>query len=152
MRDHTIQNRLKRYLLDRLQLLNIEELELPAQAKNEFDDIYHHSILAGEGKSISYKSNYPVYQFLNYIIENKNVLVHGSNNPVINSFEPKESTLFNGRPIKAVFAASDGVWSLFFSVKNRRDYAGSLRNLCLTVPTKKGIRRYYYFSINNEDV
>ncbi|MCT8136707.1 hypothetical protein H1D32_02435 [Anaerobacillus sp. CMMVII] len=150
MRTTKIQNRLKQYILDKLHLLRVEELDLPDHAINEFEDIYH-NVLTAEGNSITYKSSYPKYQFLNYIIENKNVLVHGSNNSLISSFEPKESSLFNGRPIKAVFAASDGVWSLFFAVKKREGYIGSLRNLCITVPTKKGIKRYYYFSINNED-
>ncbi|SES29129.1 hypothetical protein [Salipaludibacillus aurantiacus] len=155
MRTKKIQNFITRFILDRSQLLKIEELDLSSQAKNVFDDIYYNGVLQAEGQFIDYRSSYPVYQFLNYMIENKDLLVHGSNNSLIERFEPKESTLFNGRPVKAVFASSDGVWSLFFAVKNRRLYSDSnksLRNLCYTVPAKKGIRRYYYFSINNEDM
>ncbi|WP_218197316.1 hypothetical protein, partial [Pseudomonas sp. 2995-1] len=79
------------------------------------------------------------------IIENKDVLVYGSNNSEIDRFEPRDQLLANQKPVKAVFAASDAIWSLFFAVVNRKQI-NSLRNICLTVPTKKGIRRYYYFS------
>lgn len=89
--------------------------------------------------------------FLNYVIENKEIVVHGSNHSSINIFKPRKSTLFNGKPINAVFASSDGVWSLFFAVQNREGYVGSIRNLCLSITTKKGIKRYYYFSINNKE-
>ncbi|WP_368505335.1 hypothetical protein AB3N04_06740 [Alkalihalophilus sp. As8PL] len=102
----------------------------------------------GEVHFIQYKSAYPKYLFLHYLIENKNVLVHGSNDSKIRKLEPKVQTLFNGKPVRAVFAASDGVWSMFFAVMNKKDYEGSVRNLCLTLPTKKGIKRYYYFSVN----
>lgn len=63
-----------------------------------------------------------------------------------------QEIVFNGKPIKAVFAASDGIWSLFFAVKNRKGYVGSIRNLYLTVPTNLGINRYYFFSMNNDGV
>ncbi|WP_096154498.1 MULTISPECIES: hypothetical protein [Bacillus] len=152
MRANRMKNYAKQFILDKLHLLKIDELNLSEEAVNEFDEIYNKFSLTANRNFISYNSDYPLYQFLFYLIENKDVLVHGSNSSMISTFEPKESTLFNGKPIKAVFAASDSVWSLFFAVKNRREYNGSLRNLCTTVPTRKGIKRYYYFSINHEDV
>ena len=151
MKDYHIKNLAKQFILDRSHLLKIEELTLPEEVVQEFEDFYSNSVLTARGNFITYKSNYPLYQFLLYLNENKDILVHGSNNSMIDTFEPKDSTLFNGKPIKAVFASSDGVWSLFFAVKNR-EYNGSLRNLCLTVPTKKGIKRYYYFSVVHDEV
>ncbi|MET0787116.1 MAG: hypothetical protein ABWY25_10455 [Paenisporosarcina sp.] len=135
MKTKQIQNFIKVFILNRLYLLKIAELNLPQHMKNEFDDLYENFIATGEGNFISYNSDYPIHLFLNYIIENKNVLVHGSNNAMIIIFEPKESSLFNGKPVKAVFASTDGVWSLFFAVKSRSGYIGSLRNLCITTPT-----------------
>lgn len=143
---------IKTFVLDKTKLLKIEELKLPEQAINEFDEMYEKYISTGDGNYFSYNSKYPLFLFLNYIIENKNVLVHGSNNSFIDDFEPRDSTLFNGKPIKAVFASSDGIWSLFFAVKNRKGYVGSIRNLCFTVPTIKGIKRYYFFSTNHDHV
>ncbi|WP_051314885.1 hypothetical protein [Alteribacter aurantiacus] len=136
--------KLKPFLLNRTQLLKIPELDLPQEAIESFDRFY--TTLLTEGNA-TYSKEYPLYQFLNYLIEHKNILVHGSNHPSIHTFEPKESALFNNKPIKAVFASSDGVWSLFFAVLDKKT-SHSIRNLCLTSQTRKGIKRYYYFSIN----
>ena len=143
-------NSFKKFILDKTRLLKIEELKLPDQAIEEFDEMFTRYISSNNGSSFTYNSSYPLYMFLNYVIEKKGLVVHGSNNSSINLFEPKNSSLFNGKPIKAVFASSDGVWSLFFAVQNRKGYVGSIRNLCLSVTTNKGIKRYYYFSTNND--
>ncbi|SHG88522.1 hypothetical protein [Ornithinibacillus halophilus] len=143
-------NSIKKFVLDRTRLLKIDELNLSEQAIEEFDEMFIRYISSGDGSIFTYKSKYPLYMFLNYVIETKGLLVHGSNNSAINIFEPRNSSLFNGKPIKAVFASSDGVWSLFFAVQNRKGYVGSIRNLCLSVPTIKGKIRYYYFSTNND--
>ncbi|WP_096186502.1 hypothetical protein [Evansella halocellulosilytica] len=145
-----LRNFVKSVVFDRLQFLKQPELSLSKKAVEGFDAIYEKSVLNGDGNFIKYESDYPKDLFLNYIIEQKGVLVHGSNNPSISSFEPRPSTLFNGKPVHAVFAASDGIWSLFFAVINRKEYQGSLRNMCFTIPTKKGFKRYYYFSLEKE--
>ncbi|SES62493.1 hypothetical protein SAMN05216389_101114 [Oceanobacillus limi] len=142
-------NPIKKFILDKTRLLKIEELKLPDQAIEEFDKMFIRYISSGDGSIFTYNSRYPLYMFLNYVIENKGVLIHGSNNSSINKFEPRNSSLFNGKPIKAVFASSDGIWSLFFAVQNRKGYIGSIRNMCLSVTTNKGKKRYYYFSTNN---
>ncbi|WP_042222201.1 hypothetical protein [Oceanobacillus manasiensis] len=140
---------IKKLILDKTRLLKIEELNLSKQAIEEFDRLFLKHISSNNGSVFTYNSKYPLYMFLNYVIENKDVVVHGSNNSSINKFEPRNSTLFNGRPINAVFASSDGVWSLFFAVQNRKGYVGSIRNMCLSITSNKGIKRYYYFSTNN---
>ena len=137
----------KLVLLNTLNFLKVPELNLPEDAILEFERMYENLLEKG---NVDYKSKYPKYLFFNYIIENKGVLVHGSNHPNIEVFEPREQTLYNGKPAKAVFAASDGIWSLFFATVERKNYQGSLRNMCMTIPTKKGIKRYYYFSLNKE--
>ncbi len=143
-------NPIKKFILDRTRLLKIEEMRLSEEAIEEFDEIFARLISSNHNSTFTYSSSYPLYMFLNYVIEKKGLVVHGSNHPSINLFEPKNSSLFNGKPIKAVFASSDGVWSLFFSVQNRKDYVGSIRNLCLSVTTTKGKSGYYYFSTNND--
>lgn len=144
-------NPIKKFILDKTRLLRIEELKLSDQAIEAFDQMFIEYISSGDGSVFTYNSRYPLYMFLNYMIENKGVLVHGSNHSSISKFEPRNSTLFNGKPVKAVFASSDGVWSLFFAVLKREGYLGSIRNLCLSVATNKGKKRYYYFSVNNID-
>jgi hypothetical protein len=147
---YAMNNFMMKMVLDKLHFLKIPELDLPPQVIQEFNKLYETHILNGEGQSIPYKSDYPKYLFLHYLIENKHVLVHGSNDSTIHKLIPKEQTLFDGKPVRAVFAASDGVWSLFFAVMNKKGYEGSVRNLCVTLSTKKGIKRYYYFSLNKK--
>lgn len=143
-------SRLKVFLLNRLHFLRMEELQLTDQTVKEFEELFERYIKNGEEGLIEYNSKTPKHHFLNYLIENKGVLVHGSNHSEITNFEPREQSLFTGKPVKAVFASSDGVWSTFFACIRREGYVGSLRNACLTSSTKKGIRRYYYFSVNKE--
>ncbi|MEC5424754.1 hypothetical protein QGM71_14805 [Virgibacillus sp. C22-A2] len=142
---------IKKFILDKTRLLKIEELKLSEEAIEEFDNMFIRSISSSDSSIFTYNSRYPLYMFLNYVIENKGVVVHGSNNSSINKFEPRNSSLFNGKPIKAVFASSDGVWSIFFAVQKRKGYVGSIRNLCLSITSNKGKKRYYYFSTNNND-
>ncbi|MED1204109.1 hypothetical protein [Heyndrickxia acidicola] len=147
-------NFLKIWVLTISRLLKMDEIPLTQDAIVEFDRLYQKLIESGESTLSSHSSSYPIYMFLNYIIEKKAVLIHGSNHPEITSFEPRESALFSGKPIKAVFASSDGIWSLFFAVVNR-NAVHSLRNLCISIPARKGVKRYYYFSIDqgsNHDV
>ncbi|WP_088105520.1 hypothetical protein [Halalkalibacter urbisdiaboli] len=139
---------LKHFLLNRLHFLTLPELHLSTKEKGEFDSLYDSYVKNGQGETIIYQSSLPKYMFLNYLIENKNVLVHGSQNDEIAQFEPREQTLFTGKLVKAVFASSDSVWSMFFALVNKQDYVGSLRNACFTAQTKKGLKRYYYFSLN----
>lgn len=145
-----ITERVKTHFYNKLHLLKIQELFLPDHALEEFEELYKRYIEEANGENIIYKSAYPKYMFLHYLIENKDVFVHGTNHSNITLFEPREQDLFNGKKVKAVFASTDGVWSIFFAVVNRKEYVGSLRNMCLTTRTKKGIRRYYYFSLNKD--
>jgi hypothetical protein len=140
----------KSFIFNTLHFLKVPELDLPIQTMEEFERIYSNDISKGNGDYIEYTSSYPKYLFLHYIVEKKDVLVHGSNHKNIEIFEPREQLLFTGKPVKAVFAASDGIWPMFFAVINRSEYVGSLRNACFTLQTKKGIQRFYYFSVNEE--
>ncbi|QKS72667.1 hypothetical protein FLK61_39325 [Paenalkalicoccus suaedae] len=99
----------------------------------------------GTVEPIAYDALYPKHRFLQYVAERTDTVLHGSNNQDIRQFEPRDSTLFTGQPIKAVFAANDGTWPLFFATQNRRDYHGSIRNICI----KTDQARYYYFSVEN---
>ncbi|MBU9721290.1 MULTISPECIES: hypothetical protein [Bacillaceae] len=142
-------NQIKLLIFDRLHFLKETELNLSDGVMREFDEIYEQYVLNGNGSVLPFNSKQSKYLFLNYIIENKNVLVHGSNNSEIDRFEPREQLLANNKPVKAVFAASDSIWSMFFAVINKTELA-SIRNICLSIPTKKGIKRYYYFSVDKD--
>lgn len=143
----------KLFFLNRLHFSKLPELSLSNTTKQYFDSIYETAVTSTGDQWIGYDHSEPKYKFLNYLIEKKAVLVHGTNNSEIREFTPRKQTLANDRDIvNAVFAASDSVWSMYFAIVNRSEYKGSLRNMCITVPTKLGIKRFYFFSINKEVV
>lgn len=52
--------------------------------------------------------------------------------------------------LKQYLLHQTGYGPCFFAVHKKKDYVGSIRNLCLSVHTNKGIKRYYYFSTNHK--
>jgi len=79
-----------------------------------------------------------------YLSLKGNYLFHGSNNPNIECFEPREQTLYNGELAKAVFASSDPIWPMFFAILDRSKLTGSFRNGCIIGRRTK----YHFYSIN----
>ena len=100
---------------------------------------------------IDYTLTAPRWQFLCYLCDHKDVVLHGSGQPDILEFEPRQSNdiaEFGNR--RAVYAASDGIWPIYFAVMDRDGGVTSLVNSCARVVGRNGRRSepYYYFSIN----
>ena len=94
----------------------------------------------------------PKWQFLRYLCERKEIVLHGTGRGDIAEFEPRQSSdveEFGAR--RAVYAASDGIWPIYFAIVDRT-YATSLLNACLRVVGEDGNRSepYYFFSINGD--
>ncbi|WP_062051396.1 hypothetical protein [Bacillus sp. JCM 19034] len=139
----SLKEKLQAYLLDRLSFSTMTYRPFTDDMRTHFEGVYN-QLCKGEYKR--YSGPYPLHLLLHYLITEKELLVHGSNLSDITTFEPRRQTLFNGKPVTAVFASSDGIWSLFFAVVNRLEYEGSLKNLCILI----GDKRYYYFSLNRD--
>jgi hypothetical protein len=91
---------------------------------------------------VQYVCPYPKHEFLHYLVEHHWVLVHGSTRPGIEILEPRAESDNAGRVIHAVFAASDGIWSMFFAILDRKPYPFSVHNGCRREPGGT----VYYFS------
>lgn len=102
------------------------------------------SAKASPDKKINYNLPIPKYKFLRYLSDNKQVLFHGSNNPLIQTFEPREQTLFDGTMDKAIFATKDPIWSTFFAIFNKKNLIGSIRNGTITANRKQ---HYHFYSL-----
>ena len=101
------------------------------------------------GGQIEYQLPYSKQEFLRYLVGEHDVVLHGSGNGAIDIFEPTLQTDYFGRVRKAVFAASDGIWPMFFAILDRSRYHGSLRNACYWDVDATGQRqKVYAFSIN----
>jgi len=100
----------------------------------------------GEGLTLDklYALPYDPLRMLRYLATGERYLFHGSNNREIARFEPRKQTLYNGKPVHAVFASAEPLWSVFYAVFDRRKLEGSFRNGCLAY----GTQRYHYYSLN----
>lgn len=111
----------------------------------EFDLMFDSAILS-PNLTINYESSYPKSRFLRYISDTRDILLHGSNNKTIETFEPRQQTLYNGKMTEAVFASKDGIWPVFYAVLDRQKVEGGFRNGSIKI--KKSEHKYHFYSIN----
>jgi hypothetical protein len=102
--------------------------------------------------NIVYTLDAPRWQFLCWLADTQDVVLHGSSNEAVEVFEPRrpnDRSEFADR--EAVFAASDGIWAMFFAIIDR-SVAVSLVNACFSVRSGSGVVApdavHYYFSVN----
>ena len=115
-----------------------------------FDALLDAALSAGGCPEIGYDLPQPKWQFLCHAADRHGLAVHGSGDPAIQRFEPRQSNDLNdfGNQ-KAVYAASDGLWAMFFAVVDRAR-VGSITNACVTLAGPDGALRgpYYVFSVS----
>ncbi len=116
-----------------------------------FDRLYRDQVQSHvAGTAIDYRLDVPKWKFLCWLVETKDVLLHGSSRGDITAFEPRRAddpSEFGGQ--QAVFAASDGIWAMFFAIANRV-VATSLINASFSVDQSGAPSTFYYFSINDD--
>jgi hypothetical protein len=90
-----------------------------------------------------------LWQFLCGLAERSEIAFHGTGDPNIESFEPREPIDFApfGQQ-KAVFATSDPIWAMFYAIVDRDRYELTLNNGCILLMEPEG-PPHYYFSITN---
>ncbi len=129
--------------------------ERDADTIASFEHLFAEAVEHGTGAEIEYKLQAPKWQFLCYLCDTKGILMHGSGNPDIAEFEPRQSNdleEFGNR--RAVYAASDGLWAMYFAIMDRDRYVTSLMNACFRVLQEDGKwgDPYYFFSINGDAI
>jgi len=129
-------------------------LTLDAATVGAFERLFAESVRRGPGAAIEYALAAPKWQLLCYLCERKNVVLHGSGDPNIAVLEPRKATdaiAFGDR--EAVYAASDGIWPIFFAIVDRDRPVRSLVNSCARVvaPAGAGVP-FYFFSIAADDL
>jgi hypothetical protein len=90
------------------------------------------------------------WQFLCGLADRREIAFHGTGDPNIESFEPREPIDFApfGRQ-KAVFATSDPIWAMFYAIVDRDRYRLTLNNACILLTDREGSPSlpHYYFSV-----
>ncbi|MEM9774439.1 MAG: hypothetical protein AAF902_07670 [Chloroflexota bacterium] len=127
--------------------------DLPASQKDQtaFKNLYTKAVNQKDTFKIEYNLAAPKWQFLNYLVDTHGLVLHGSGKRNIEQFEPRRAddiSEFGNQ--KAVFAAADGVWPMFFAIIDRENYPISVNNACVQfvendIPISGP---YYLFSIS----
>src|SRR5580704_11813505 len=120
----------------------------------EFGQLLSQAALAGPDAPLDYRLAAPKWQFLCHAADHGAYVLHGSGTDDIAEFEPRQSNdieEFGNR--RAVYAASDGLWAMYFAIVDRGRYVTSLYNGCCRLgPAPDGpfAEPRYFFSVNED--
>jgi hypothetical protein len=129
-------------------LLPRPPFDLSEEKRAAFEALFRSA--AGQ-EFIDYSLAYPKWQFLSYLCDTKQVVLHGSQDPSLPDVEPRQARDvrdFSSR--RAIYATTDGLWVIFFAILDRRQYPQmALFNSCFQVRTPPGgwSEPFYFFSI-----
>lgn len=128
------------------------EIDDSPEVISSFERLFTEQVADVNGSNIDYSLSTPKWQFLNYLCDTQDVVVHGSGDPAIADFEPRQSNdVVEFGDQRAVYAASDGIWASFYAILDRDRYVRSLNNACVKAIVAEGeIESFYYFSINDD--
>jgi len=120
------------------------------EKRDAFEELYR-STPAGE--FVEYQLTYPKWQYLSYICENKDLVLHGSQNLGISEVEPRQANdikEFSNR--RAIYATTDGIFVIYFAILDRMKFPKmSLYNSCLQIRISPDhlSEPVYFFSISH---
>ena len=134
-------------------LLTAPEVHFTSPKIKHFEDMLLRAVAEGNNGLIMPARPYPTAEFLRYLVEYKQCLLHGSNNPGIIEFKPRRQTDYEGRMITAVFAAADGIAPIFYAILDRTNYKGGMRNMFKRISSATGeSKTHYRFSIDADSL
>jgi hypothetical protein len=123
--------------------------DLSAQKLAAFEDTWQRTPTGG---LINYRLPYPKWEFLTYLCDTHELVLHGSQNLNIEIVEPRQAN--DIRPmsnLRAIYATTDGIWVIYFAIVDRKKYPGvSLFNSCLRarISVDQLSEPLYFFSIS----
>ena len=124
--------------------------EIDQSSQGVFDELLQTNINGNVSLTISYTLPQPKWQFLCHVADRHDIALHGSGNAEIAMFEPRQSNDLNefGNQ-KAVYAAADGIWAMFFAIVDRNRVT-SVTNACFRISDETGALHgpYYVFSVS----
>ena len=118
--------------------------------QNAFDELLDTTLRIDGCPTIQFTLPWPKWQFLCHIADQYDIALHGSGDPNIALFEPRQSNdLSEFGNQKAVYAASDGLWAMFFAIVDRARVM-SVTNACVRLADATGNLHgpYYVFSVS----
>jgi hypothetical protein len=113
-------------------LMPMPPLDNSPASQSAFEDLWQ---TIHKGDFIDYRLPYPKWQFLSYLCDTKEFVLHGSQNRDIDIVEPRQAddkkAFSNPR---AIYATTDGIWVVYFAILDRKKYPEmTLFNSCFRV-------------------
>lgn len=129
-------------------------LSLDSQTKRACDACIQDALAHGAATPLDYPLAIPKWHFLCYLVEHYPIVLHGSGNPHITTFEPhqpQDVRAFGAQ--KAVYATDDGIWPLYFAIVDR-SVSPTIVNACIRPEAANGsqAQAYYFFSISRQAI
>jgi HEAT repeat protein len=120
-----------------------------------FAALYDRTLGAASGNTVAYDLPYPKYEFLCYLADEQQLLLHGSNRtdldilaPIRWATDPSAYANING-----VYADPDGLRPFYFAIVNRQQLLGGLKNTFLWgADGDAPQRKYYQLAIDAESL
>lgn len=125
-------------------------VSIDAGALRAFDELLDTALSIGGCPTIQFTLPWPKWQFLCHLADHHDIALHGSGDPNIALFEPRQSNdLSEFGNQKAIYAASDGLWAMFFAIVDRQRVT-SITNACIRLVDEMGRLHgpYYVFSVS----
>jgi hypothetical protein len=125
-------------------------VELSPETRSAFDALFAST---PPGAFINYQLAAPKWQFLSYLCQSQNLVLHGSQHQDIDEVEPRKALdvkAFSNQD--AIYATTDGIWVMYFAIVDRRRFDHiSLFNSCLNVRMSADQvgGPFYFFSITH---
>lgn len=129
-------------------LLPRPPLDLSPEKQKAFEDLWQSR---HKGDFLAYNLPYPRWQFLSYLCESRELVLHGSQDQGIGTVEPRQANdikAFSNQ--RAIYATTDGIWVIYFAILDRQKYPElSLFNACLRarIAANQLSDPLYFFSI-----
>ncbi len=120
------------------------------EAQAAFDALLDTTLAGGDCPTIRYTLPWAKWRFLCHVADHRDIALHGSGNGDIALFEPRQSNDLNDFGNRnAIYAASDGLWPMFFAIVDR-ERVDSVSNACVRLVDETGGVHgpYYVFSIS----
>lgn len=133
-------------------LLPRPPMDLDAETAAAFDRVFDEAVDNGPERPLDYRLPAPLWQFICYLTDTRDVVVHGSSDRSIPKFEPRKADdvqEFGNRA--AVYGASDGLWAMYYAILDRPRFPMTLHNAAARIELGDGTLSppHYFFSISS---
>ena len=132
--------------------------EMTSEKQSAFQALLDSMLANPSGGWVDYSLPYPKFEFVQFLTDNDIFIFHGSNNREIEVFEPVRTSVelydkAGSGNLQAVYGTHDALWSMFFSVVNRNQLQGTIRNGVMYFHNRQGKKlAVYNFSISQDQL